>query len=428
MGNVIYSSSKSTKTKKPYGIKHSDILHKMDIIAAKYITSLHLDEYDEFKSSDKCKDMVILTSDQIANTMKYADIQHMNTRISDGYDYDYRSEKTDIPRGKALYGNRSQIIKASESNQNDKRRICNGIAKFYIRIAQIYAAIVKATNPSLRIGTDLNNKYNKKVFNKGKIEFSLCGNIADNVAGKFRDEVEYGDRHANPLLKINPQFCKANLFLGDETGIMELEELFKDEYDYDTGEYKMTRDTDRYMTIYNQFYRTFTGESYSSKSDKLPRFSDIPVSKYEVCTMDNLPNESTLQPEPNVDSILNSITDPSENRSMRLLFETEKKYFTEYAMRLKKFFYRLHRDETAIMEILNQIFIFRTSYKTSEDEQVTIHPSLTVNKLERIAMDTRNLIAELYMMCQTNQSELHNSYRNIVVTREKIKQLKLSKV
>ena len=48
-----------------------------------------------------------------------------------------------MAKGNVLYLDRNDLEKLDVSNSVRKRRMCVGIAKFYIKIAHLFAAIVK---------------------------------------------------------------------------------------------------------------------------------------------------------------------------------------------------------------------------------------------------------------------------------------------
>ena len=133
MGNQQSMPSAANKTILE-GTDKKTLLKKLDIIAANYITDLHLNDYEKFKDQDKCNELVVLTADKFTNNLKFLDIVYLKQRTEKGSDISYTEEK----KGKAyastkvLYGKKSKLVDADEKNSYKKRRLCNGIAKFYV--------------------------------------------------------------------------------------------------------------------------------------------------------------------------------------------------------------------------------------------------------------------------------------------------------
>ena len=163
MGNVSSKSVMSNKNVKNTDDSRKKLLAIMDIVAANYATTkLGLNDYDKLKNQDKCNELVVLTSDMIANKFKMLDIIYLKQRTEYGSNISDPQDKSKKAYGstKVMYGNKKSLMDSDEKVPWKKRRLCNGIAKFYVRIAQIYAAIVKSINPQLKFkDKDIGSEY-----------------------------------------------------------------------------------------------------------------------------------------------------------------------------------------------------------------------------------------------------------------------------
>ena len=162
-----------------------------------------------------------------------------------------------------------------------KQQNCQGIAKFYIRIAHVYTAIIKTINPQY--------VFNDRDNVKQKIPLLQYGKIPSNVEKKL-EQFGFCQRRINALkyktkddgtLTINPSPCKLiqqkyrdqhgtcvtkYKTFAAEPGVPELLQLYKDVYNYDprTGKPgRYSRITPESMKQYKRdlalFYKTFTG-------------------------------------------------------------------------------------------------------------------------------------------------------------------------
>ena len=440
MGN---QPSKTIYKKDTSGDNRSILLKKMDIIAANYVTDLHLDDYEKFKNQEQCNELVVLTADKIANSLKFLDIVYLKQRTEQGSNISGSQDKKAKAYGstKVLFGKKSKLVEADEKIPWKKRRLCNGIAKFYVRIAQIYAAIVKSINPQLKFKDKDNVSSGSSVFAFDthrvsaemkqnifdRVEFSLCGKIKEQIISNSSLKV---DDEKN--IHINPEFCKMKSHLKDEPGILELEELFKDEYDYDTGEYRVSANKEsreRYMKIYREFHKIFTGKEYTIEEGKtLPLFSKIVLNNFELCEDSRFVDDRSkfIEPYKISNPIINETLDNYTQKNLKMYYEDEYSLFIKYASLLKNFLIKLNEDEIRVLSLLNSLFAFigteTTNTNTDENkETIIIHPELTDEKLNDVAIKAREYILQLYLNCKDNQTELHNVFREILIIRSKIK-------
>ena len=447
MGNQQSMASGQNKTILE-GSDKQTLLKKLDIVAANYITDLHLDDYEKFKEQDKCNELVVLTADKFANNLKFLDIVYLKQRTEKGSDISSLDDKKTkaYASTKVLYGKKNKLVDADEKNSYKKRRLCNGIAKFYVKIAQIYAAVVKALNPQLKFkdkrgntSTLPMNETSSLIMGKNErdqifqsVEFSICEKMRQQLSSNSSLKV---DEQKN--ISIKPEFCKITSQLKNEPGIIELEELFKDTYDYDTGEYHLPKDPEsvkQYMAIYKKFIKIFTGKDYIGEETPsiLPLFSKIILTDFEVCKdVDYTEDRSKfIKPYKISDSDISENKEPYVKNKLLSFYEDEYLLFVKYAKTLKNFLIKLNEDEVKVLSILNALFVFIEKDENVGDdikekkESVMIRPELTDEKLNQVAMDARKYIFDLYINCKEAQTELHSIYREILIIRNSIKTLK----
>ena len=54
-----------------------------------------------------------------------------------------------MTKDKVIYLKKDNIPKLDVKNDTQKRRLCVGIAKFYVKVAHIFACIMKTINPTI---------------------------------------------------------------------------------------------------------------------------------------------------------------------------------------------------------------------------------------------------------------------------------------
>ena len=85
-----------------------------------------------------------MTGDTIAKKLNNMEIDYLKQRTEKGIVID------DMSTDKVIFFKKSDKDKLDVSNKTEQRRICNGIAKFYIKISQLYSAILKTINPQIK--------------------------------------------------------------------------------------------------------------------------------------------------------------------------------------------------------------------------------------------------------------------------------------
>ena len=105
--------------------------------------NLHKAEY--------CNKLVVLTSKIIGQFLNETDVEYLNQRTQDGLEINKMNNE------KVLYLAKGHMDKLDISNSIKKKRMCIGIAKYYVKIAHLFAAIAMTINPRY-IYTDLLGK------------------------------------------------------------------------------------------------------------------------------------------------------------------------------------------------------------------------------------------------------------------------------
>jgi hypothetical protein len=233
MGNEF---SKQTDSKKP------TLLTELNFIATNYILTQNFTDMENLADAKYCDKLVILTSKIIASKLTNLEITYLAQKMRYG-------KEVNVPE-------KDSVILLDKSNLDDldvnrrvkKRRMCIGIAKFYVQIAHLFAAIVKTINPVYtykinRDGVEIQETVSlrhKDEIPKGAVTSIKANNICDNRMNALLSNSKYSqlDKDDKDTVTINPKFCSINKGqrLTSLPGIPELEALYYDIYDYDRGD------------------------------------------------------------------------------------------------------------------------------------------------------------------------------------------------
>jgi hypothetical protein len=273
-------------------LKDHDFSYILNYIATRYILSMDFQSLKNLQDPKYCDEMIILTSDIIKKYYNEREIDFLQQKIEKG------QQINKLSKDKILYFNKNNLSNTGIENGIKKNRICIGLAKFYIKIAHIFSAIVMTVNPIyvykdnsqiikksllekkdipkgsdpkiekmgicnarfelLNIGNNYLNKMN--TVNVKNTEYDEDGNIiTGNNPDSAENSINLKKKYCNINKKIATNTSKENL--SDEPGIPELMNLYYDKYDYEKGEYNNMTDESRkrLMDDLFLFYKHFTG-------------------------------------------------------------------------------------------------------------------------------------------------------------------------
>ena len=171
------------KQSKPKDDKESDefsnlkLPNVLDHMATNYITKADFKDLENLHDKEYCNKLVILTSKVIKNHLHSLDIEYQSQRTEKGVEINKMGKENVIYLGK------EKLDRMDVQNSVKKHRMCIGIARFYIRIAHIFAAISKTINPIYSYTDAQGTKHHVTLMEKGNIpkninmnfsKFSLC--------------------------------------------------------------------------------------------------------------------------------------------------------------------------------------------------------------------------------------------------------------
>ena len=399
MGNFT-STQKNTSTGQSFQ-KFDDAI---DYIASKYILTADFQSLKKLSEKEYCEKLVVLTSDIIDRYFNHQEVQYLEQRVKNGEEVD------DMTQKKVYFLNKDQLddLDVSQDKQQSikKKRVCIGIAKFYVKIAHIFAAILTTINPIyLYKDPATGNTIRKSIYDKHQIPTSvktkMKWNLCDNRIDSLKRGQDYHKMDPSGDINVNPDFCLMNSNMNsliDEPGIKELQELYYDKYDYSTGKFVgMTSETAiQYKKDLKIFYTAFTGNK--EMPPEITKFSDIKLNLYgreKGCQGPDAPFKKSYR--------------GSTKKGLSSLFY-------QYAMNIKEMILNTNENQNVLLSIVFQIFNFVVDPYSGE-KKVRINPELTEEGLNKLTEQTRRLIMELYVKCEEDYVKGLKLFEAIVETK-----------
>jgi hypothetical protein len=374
MGNQTSATSNKTQS----DIK--SISQILDYIATYYILTMDFKSLRMLYEKEYCDKLVILTSDIIQRYFTDLEITYLAQRIKNGVEINENDK--------------DKLSNINIQNSIKKKRMCISIAKFYIKIAHIFAVIVTTINPIYVYKDTEGNTARASLYEKGMIPkntpmdiYKL--NICDNRINSLQN-----NKLLEPDMNMNIGDDLQEKYVVDEPGIPELEELYYDNnYDFKTGKFTgMSENTRKvFQSDLRIFYNVFTGVPNTLPSG-ITKFSDIKLRDYHKT--DKGTGTFPLFERKYKDSLTN-------------------KLFDDYAENLKKMIQTANKNQEILLTIINQIFVYANEPQTGK-KQIRINPSLTEERLQEIVIETRALIVKLYLTCEIDYINGLKMYEAIV--------------
>ena len=350
----------------------------IDYLATNYILTNNFQDLKNLSDMKYCNNLVVLTSDILQRNMNMSEITYLDQRIKNGLQINKMSSDN------VIYLSKDSISENDVKNQTKKKRLCYGVAKFYVKVAHLYAAIVSTINPVYTYYDNSGILQEVSLMNKNDIPMyanitlkhsSICSNRITSLMKNQNSEFD--------KVEIEPSFCNNNRSkksgktrtLLSEPGIPELLKLYYDKYDYNKG--KFTGMTKKMKKIYEKdvkmFYKAYTGED--DIPDNIKRFGQIPLHsfhKIDKCKKNGLYNKTYVG-------------------------TTKDKLLYEYANHLKNMMRNAETNQNELLSILDELFLYD---ETSGLRKIKINPELTDKKLHELITKSRSPIIDLYLTCE----------------------------
>jgi len=354
----------------------------IDYIATNLIMTQNFRDMKNLADQQYCDKLVILTSDVIGQKLNTEEIRFLAQRIKEGV------VVNKMTKDKIIYFDRDDITKLDVSNSTNKRRMCIGIAKFYIKVAHLFSAIMTTINPTYKFKNASGDIESVSIMKKGEIPEGVDRKLERNSLCSSRINAllnghNFASKQNDENITINPNFCNMNdtnagtKTLSQEPGIPELKFLYFDVYDYDVGGFKsMSPEMKKvYEDDVKLFYKEYTGSS--TVPDNIKNFSDIKLREYHKskgCERGGIYTKGYTG-------------------------TLKQQLFQKYAEHVSKMVERTNASQDKLLTIIDELFVFSFD-KVEKTKRIIIHPSLTEAKLQTLVDQTRQIIVNLYLTCE----------------------------
>ncbi len=433
----------------------SKFLSKLNNIATNYILGQNFQDMIRLTNSKYCDDLVIITSKLLKKSYSSQEIHYAYQKIFNKGVGLGLGIGQDIKQNPEFLSKRDAVLGGS-MNLEQKKKMCIDIAKYYVKIAHLFAAIITTLNPvfswrtsasssrallrpyvaeeqdkkaegaegaeGAKLTATLEDKhYISEMAQDIKVEnLNFCNSrisdlmdmeeITDLMDGK--NVISDGAERVSTI-KIKTNLCTNNLNNNNEgysrkktvydlPGFAELSRLYNDRYNSSKGRFdRMSSESEeekkRNVAL---LYTLFTGDKNPPKDIK--SFKDIPLHSFS----DDIECD-------NMDSIFNKT----------YIGTTKDKLFVDYVDMVKKMIYDSNMIRNSLLEIIDKIFILNDNVSEesgesgeSVKEKYVIDHTLTYEELETLIVDARKIILKLYISCERDFISTLKIFQAIIET------------
>jgi len=279
------------------------------------------------------------------------------------------------------------LAKKQIESTNDLLKDCMKLAEYYVLIINLFTSItlILIVHPTLEFKKNKLNTIEKNIDRN-----ILAGNRLAILLNN-KNIKEFQEKYHNERITINSDICNFNQKGGDssttyETSIIpELEELYYDKYNHNTGKFEgmSSKMRKKYKTDLDSFYKTLTGTSIPSN---ITKFQEISLSNY----LDN-PSSSYHHNS----SSSGSSSSSSDN-------------FVNYIENINSILELITKYNSTLLDVLKEIFIH------NESNGITINSNLTHEYIVKLTRTTISTIKEFYMYCEILYAKGVKIYIDIV--------------
>jgi hypothetical protein len=359
----------------------------IDYLAANYILTSNFQDLKNITDPKYCKNLVILTSDVISRYLSETELEYLKQRMEGGVE----TLKMSDPPEKVAYFNKNNLDKMDVKSELRKKRMCIAVAKYYVQIFHVFNAIAHTINPVYTWKDNFGSTVSVDYEHRNDIpkdvqptisKVNLC---SSRINALMKDRTPLDITSSNETIDLKANFCGLNgnkngspQTITSEPGIPELEVLYYDVYDYNTGKFTTMSDEmiKQYNTDVQMFYTLFTGKK--ELPSNITKFGQIPLRDYQ------------------------KINSCKANGAFTKTYKgtLKEKLFKEYVDNVKAMMKNTEDNQTALLAIIDQLFVFIKDPQDANKKLIVINPKLDNKLLSKLITDSRVGILKLYTTCE----------------------------
>jgi len=342
------------------GIKKDDLYFEkiIDTYASDYIRGSTFSDLRKLSEPQYCNKLVVITSDLLNKRLTARQVQFLHKKKSGVFNTEY---KDTFVKDNLIYFRKDDLDKINVQNNQLKRNMCVGIARFYVQVAHLFSAIMNTIRPWNIDGSS----------GMGNLSFCharIYGLFSKQTDIKRIEESElFRPRSSKLTVAIEPNVCSINreITAKSKTGessssssslqnvpaFATLDNLYKNVYQYAGNQIGLFvgMTPDMAKEAYSKDVQTFYKLLHGREPDRnVTSFSDIPLPDYERCK------------------------DPAFNSLMSAPIEVDKnnEVLAKYSQHIIQMVKKAREDRITLIKLLDDVFfVERLTVEETERER-----------------------------------------------------------
>ena len=192
------------------GDPKQSLVKNVDYVATNLILTQNFEDMVNLANKEECDKLTALTSNVINKFLTSREVNYLAQRTKYGDVID------EMAKDKVIYLSSDDLKKLDIRNTVKKKRVCIGIAKFYVKIAHVFGAILTTVNPTIIYKTDDGDKVKVNLQHKSDIpenaekietrEYNLCSKRYTALLNKYN----YENIEQDTNIIVHPDICHIN--------------------------------------------------------------------------------------------------------------------------------------------------------------------------------------------------------------------------
>ena len=419
---------------------------KLNEIASTYILEQNFQDMIRLTNPAYCDDLVVMTSEILNQSYDASQLNY-------AYQVIYKKGQSANEVGSANLASGVPLYADALKSKEVKTKMCINIAKYYVKIAHLFAAIMTTLNPVFSWKTSAsskravsrpvddvdniedieevvdggegeNDENDEKPENKPEIQYStlqekheiskmakdvkveslnFCNSRIsdlmdmDEITSLIDGTNAVSGTNGESVIKIKPRLCSSSLNNNNEGYTRQ-----KSVYDL-PGFAELSR---LYFDRYNSSKKRFDRMSKESENEKKRNVALL----YTLFTGNkNPPKDIKSFRDIPLHSFADTIECDNPNSALNATYigTTKDKLFVEYVEQIKRMIYQSNMIRNSLLEVIDRVFVpvsdvrgVRDATDSVTKPKFTINPKLSAKDLNECIDDARRIILRLYVTCE----------------------------
>ena len=278
------------------------MLQTISEIEKEYLLKTQFNELRDLRNEEKCNNLVILTSEVFDKNFNSTELTWLKQHQMKGLNGEVQIIDKKVTDPNLRFITRQTLTQVNTPGDKkslskvERTRICNSIAKYYVKILHVFSAIAAVVGYDSSTGKDVEKMLRfsddfRKMTNLSRNPLQnkdFCSKRMELLLGRTLSQESLNSKDKKKT--IQPILCdsQSGRTIKDVYGINQLDKLYQSEYDYNKRAYKLSdKSKKQKQEDLKLFYKVFIGNDYNEKENgflkSFGQIALIDLSRHPFC-------------------------------------------------------------------------------------------------------------------------------------------------